>query len=586
MRGRQARRWWRRRGRPAWRAARPLAIVSAGVAVLVLGTIGYTRVPGADYDVLDAVYRAFGLFGLSGTVEPPVPVELQIARILGPLVTGYAAVRGLIALSREQLQLAAVRLLARDHMVVAGLGEMGRRLAAAFEERGDRVVALEADAAGPAAAGARERGITVVPGNAADEALLARTGVARARLLFVTCGVDGVNVDAAAAAGELVAGRGRGVLTVFAHLDDLELLRALSAEALTASRRPSIRVEFFNVFATAARLMIERRPPFPQRSDAHVLLVGLEGAGEQLVLHLVNAWRSSLRPGARLRLTLAGPAAEADAAALRRRHPGIGEVCEMGVRELPLDAAQFREGGVMAGADGRCDVDFAYVCLWSEAQALATALALHARPDARGVPVLVAVADADDGVGVALTAEEGRMAGVEPFGVFSEAASPAVLLGGVTEVIARAKHDEYVRAERARGTSPAYNPSMVPWDELPESLRDSNRRFADGIGRKLEATGCALVPAPLAVDGRGPGFAFTAEEVEDLARGEHDRWTADLVRDGWRPTTGPKDPAARLHPLLVPWEELPESERDKDREPIREIPAMLARAGLRVYRAP
>jgi hypothetical protein len=59
---------------------------------------------------------------------------------------------------------------------------------------------------------------------------------------------------------------------------------------------------------------------------------------------------------------------------------------------------------------------------------------------------------------------------------------------------------------------------------------------------------------------------------------------ADLERDGWRRTDGPKDPASLRHPLLVPWEELPESERDKDREPVREIPEMLARAGLRVYR--
>ena len=59
----------------------------------------------------------------------------------------------------------------------------------------------------------------------------------------------------------------------------------------------------------------------------------------------------------------------------------------------------------------------------------------------------------------------------------------------------------------------------------------------------------------------------------------------DKIRDGWR--YGPKrDDAARIHPLLVSWEELPESERDKDRNPMRELPQMLARVGLEVQRAP
>jgi hypothetical protein len=150
-------------------------------------------------------------------------------------------------------------------------------------------------------------------------------------------------------------------------------------------------------------------------------------------------------------------------------------------------------------------------------------------------------------------------------------------------LLARAKHEEYLREERARGHTAADNPSLVPWDELPEPLKESNRRFADGIGPKLEAAGCAIVPAPLGT-AEANGFAFSEEEVEELARVEHDRWAQDLIRDGWKPTAGPKDPDARLHPLLVPWEQLPEAERDKDREPVRELPAMLARAGFRLYR--
>jgi hypothetical protein len=102
------------------------------------------------------------------------------------------------------------------------------------------------------------------------------------------------------------------------------------------------------------------------------------------------------------------------------------------------------------------------------------------------------------------------------------------------------------------------------------------------VGEKLEAANCSIVPAPL-VDPNDPGFAFTAEEVEELAREEHDRWCRDLEADGWR-FGRVKDPVAKRHPNLVPWEELTEDDRDKDREPIALLPSMLARAGFQIER--
>jgi hypothetical protein len=124
---------------------------------------------------------------------------------------------------------------------------------------------------------------------------------------------------------------------------------------------------------------------------------------------------------------------------------------------------------------------------------------------------------------------------------------------------------------------------MRPWDQLEEHWKDANRAFADGIGAKLESAGCVLVPAPL-IDPSGPLFSFTDEEVEELAKLEHDRWAADRARAGWR--HGPvRDNDKKVTPLLVSWEELPDTERDKDRDPVRELPVMLAYAGFEILRA-
>ena len=72
--------------------------------------------------------------------------------------------------------------------------------------------------------------------------------------------------------------------------------------------------------------------------------------------------------------------------------------------------------------------------------------------------------------------------------------------------------------------------------------------------------------------------------MEELAQLEHDRWAADLERDGWRYTDGPKNPDQKLHPLLILWKDLPEEQREKDREPMRSLPEMLAGVGFELYR--
>lgn len=561
---------WRHQLRPYWRDVRPVAVVLAGLAVIVLGTIGFSeRRP--EYSFFDALYRAVALFGLAGAEQPPVPWTLEVARLLGPLVFGYAALQALLSLFRQEARLLMIRLFARDHVVVAGMGEKGFRLATGLHAEGRRVIVIDRDADNPRNPGLRERGITVLAGDATDGEMLRRAQAGRAAYLIAVCGNDGTNVDVAVAAEHLSAERRSGVLTTLVHLQSNELWVMLSGAAI-GSEKPTFRLEFFNVLGLAARTLVDQHPPFgrgemhPRRP--HVLIGGLDGVGEHLVLRIVGAWRASgPSPEERLLITLAGPGADAHAAELRRNHPELEQSCVLEAQPT-LSAPAERPTR-------------AYVCLADETAALAAALELRAAaPESE---IVVTVADEDSGVASALRAEGRALGGIVPFGTLSRALTPELLRYAPTEVLAQAKHDEYVRAEARRGLGPDDNPSLRPWDELPAALKESNRRFADGISAKLAATGCVLVPAPLA-EPENPGFAFTEEEVEELAVGEHDRWVADLIRDGWKPTAGAKDPERKLHPLLVGWDELSKDDKDRDRDPVREIPAMLARAGFRIVR--
>ncbi len=578
---------YRVRLRPRWREIRPIILIALFLGVLVLGTIGFydwARPPfdtvanhRPDYSIFDAFYRSLLLFGLGGAVDPPVPTTLQIARIVAPLLTGLAAIQGLLALSREQLKLAGLRILLRDHVVVAGLGDAGFRLATALHESGLRVVALERDPNNPALAGCRERGISVLKGDATDARLLARAGVPRARHLIVTCGDDGDNVDVTVAARDITPVRRSGTLTVLVHVEDLGFWRALQAQTIAGARGAPYRLELFNLFDAAARLVLqEHPPPWGEHGEPQpVLIVGLEGMGENLLLNLAGLWvRQRPSRADRLPLTIAGPGSGQQRDQLVARYPELGDACEIEVLEMDLDSAELPDEPAVQGAAA------AYISLITEADALAAGLtvAAGARDD---TPIVVGVADDDAGVARALRGS--GPPNVFAFGVLSRTLRPALLLLGSGEALARAKHEQYVRDQLAKGDTPATNEALVDWEQLHENFKEQNRRFAEGIGEKLRAAGCSIVPAPL-IDTRGPLLRFSDQEVEELAKLEHDRWVDDLERDGWRFTEGPKDTERKLHPLLIRWDDLAEEQREKDREPMRALPEMLAGVGFELYR--
>jgi hypothetical protein len=156
---------------------------------------------------------------------------------------------------------------------------------------------------------------------------------------------------------------------------------------------------------------------------------------------------------------------------------------------------------------------------------------------------------------------------------------PGGIEADLTRQLARAIHQAYVDNNAARGDSPPQNPAMLPWEELPEDLKQSNLAQAADIGTKLDAIGCAAVPDSAAA----PDFAFTEADIELLAKMEHQRWVQERQAQGY--VYGPKR-EGKQHPDMVGWQYLSENAREKDRDAIRELPAILRQAGFRIVCRP
>ena len=121
------------------------------------------------------------------------------------------------------------------------------------------------------------------------------------------------------------------------------------------------------------------------------------------------------------------------------------------------------------------------------------------------------------------------------------------------------------------------------YQELKETEKEDNRAAARRIPDILALIGLTLklppkgsAPTPPA---HSPGVKEHLEHhLELLAEAEHDGWMDHKFKNGW--TQHPiRDDSMKIHNLLIPYRDLPEEEKNKDRYSVRKYPDHLSRAG-------
>lgn len=575
-----------------WRDFRWPIIGASGVLALCLGHVGFANhyaLIGEDRSFSDALYLSLQLFTMkSGFIDPPVPWELEVARLLAPAVAAFAAIQALAVVFSEHFQLLRLRFW-KNHVVLCGLGEKGFALAKAFREYGDRVVIIERDALNSFVGRCREPRIIVLEGDATDTEMLKKAGVERARLLVSICGEDGTNAEVGVNARQMTKGRSGQPLSVTVHIIDVELCGMLQS-AMQGGMPGAAMVDFFNVYETGARTMLGEWPPFGSGGDSRedsprMIVVGMGRLGRNLVVHAARDWYFTRKnESSRLRIACIDRDAAAKVKSLSLRNPPLEGACDLQALQMDVASPEFEEGAFLFNPKGRCDVSAVYVCFDDDARSLATALKIHRRLGAHKPPIVIRMIQLS---GLARFLHFGEVGAREDFGnlhafgLLDRTCRPDLLFAGNVGKLARTIHEVYVLQQKGKGVSREANPSMVDWDELPDSLKKSNRQQARDIDRKLKAVGCRIVPL---TDWSAELVEFTQKEVEIMAEMEHDRWCEERLRGGWSYAPGPKDIPKKMSPHLITWEGLSEEIKEYDRNTVREMPAYLARAGYRIFR--
>ena len=148
--------------------------------------------------------------------------------------------------------------------------------------------------------------------------------------------------------------------------------------------------------------------------------------------------------------------------------------------------------------------------------------------------------------------------------------------------IARAIHSKYLhelRSQSNQGNSKINyssddfrNQYTSEFDNLPDEIKNSNIDNASHIPTKLLSIGYKVRQVKKGF--KPVALHLNEEEIETMAKVEHLRWSWEKRLNGWI-SGSKKDDIKKTHPGLIPYEELSDSEKEKDRELVRLIPALL-----------
>jgi hypothetical protein len=151
--------------------------------------------------------------------------------------------------------------------------------------------------------------------------------------------------------------------------------------------------------------------------------------------------------------------------------------------------------------------------------------------------------------------------------------------------IARAIHEHYVEQRKAKNEYKPDKPSHQEWAKLETRFVASNEAQADDIPRKLRRAGLWIRKQSGGASAAVPALPLSDDEIEKLAREEHDRWVA--AERGRGIIHGPGGSSApHTHPCILSWDDpaFPKDEQAKDLDAVRAMPRYLAAANYEIVK--
>ena len=578
-----------------------VVLTAFAVLAVALGAWGYARA-GWDYTVDPAhpfnphnVYAAFqsgkpllaalrcvissiGLIRLYDLYQPGRdPWQLVIAQVLVPSIALLSAAQLFLTGVRKNIRTAMVRR-KFNHTVVCGLGDVGMQVIENLGGAGQFIAAVDLLDDSPGAATCEKSGVPVLQGDAKNPQVLLAAGIRRAQTAIICTGSDSENMDIALqikAIYELPGHLKSSRIQVLAQLRNDWMHKRLIGSDKGSMGSNKVDLRLFNPFMNAARMLIKRLhlPPSWEFEARAFVVIGFGAYGREITEHLIRA--CPVAPGRTLNILVLDQKADQAAESFPIANPVAAALASFefitasvapGSPDLQRIVAKKLES-----AEPLLGVA---VALGNDELSLCSALEIRSLLDCAGhlhVPVYVRL-EHYRRLGELVRNIENKSNfsdRLQIFGTLEETLSADVLLGSHLDAFAQALQEEY--RLRPRDT---INPAAdVPWHELPEFMKMSNRWRADHTPLLMELAGLHVardVQSPVVV-------ALSPEQIELLAELEHRRYTIERRLIEWRQSI------QRFSTHLEDWDHLSEEYKEDNRKEVAGLPKIMARLGMEIH---
>jgi len=546
---------------------------------LVLGLIGfehYYNYHDLEHDLAKSFYNTFQLFVFEGgNLSGYIPWELHIARFTAPLVPLFALIMTILQIFRDQLGRLKISMM-RNHVVIIGFGTKGKNIMEDLLRKKKKILIIDSDGDNPELGFIQHSRCRFMLGNATDGDVLKKANITHAEAVYLLTGIDNTQIRACLEIYQLIKDSDRRKeypLNCIMHLQRQELMNTLKSHNLVQNIEDAFALRVFNVNESSARDLFEENPPdrigIPAKSNTvvQILIFGFGLAGEALALQ--TALTGHYANGKKPKVLIIDRLAEEKVQAFLEKYPAFTDYCELKYIISEADSPQLINH-VIPYTEIPDTLTSIVLCFEDKTQNLLLGLQLDNVNFKEHVNIFISTSDDD-----AFTTFHQN---VKAYGLSSKVCSQESIFGEFLDKKAIAFHNNYLEKRRKEENFGKKN-ADVPWEELSQEYKDSNRKAADHIGVKMRAIACEIVEA----SDPGPEAILTEEELLMLSELEHKRWNAERKLAGWTYSKTRND-KTRETPDLTEWENLSQETREYDINAVKNIPEVLAKVGLKAVR--
>jgi hypothetical protein len=544
-------------------------IGTIGLLVLILGLISnFLAYPATNtIEIFNNLSRTIQLFLPEQELlqVPEGAWYLAIAKFLGTVVAFMIIAQVIFQIFINQYQIWRLQH-KKNHILILGFEQCGQQFALAALAQGKQVIAIELQINDQQQAFIMQNNnISLLLANPTDKATLLQAAVHQAELIIFTNKNNLLNIQGIKNLRQILQQQASQKIAHI-QIDDSDLIESLKQDSQFLKQDQNLKVITFNKQRLTARRLLLSQPLY-QYADMRgqdrirVAIFGFSHQAQQLLLQLASS--SYYRDFKVPEIIIIDSQAQQHGQQIINHYPGLQdtEICKLTTIDFDIHTqtpnVEFLQTLDQGNSAYGQNLTAIFLCFEQDNKNITASLRLRIKTQQTRIalaPIFISMTQDLDALSINTDQTPNFEQVLQHFG--QQTCTWQEIVEGSSDKLAKFIHKAY-NARYGNGTK---------WQDLTETYRDANRGAADHIAVKLASLEYFIPQDP----SNWSQQVDLTENLELLAKLEHNRWYAERRLNGWQ--YGPKrDDNRKIHPCLIPYEQLSEQEKQKDRTNIQDL---------------